>query len=118
MTFKIDTDRTIIERTVSGGLYTERPFHLVREIALGFNTHKGYNVLMGMHATETKPELLDLMKIAATSAKLKTQFAPRSLFSPPIQKRASVLLSFLQPAWKPRAFPSNRFSTDRPPWVG
>lgn len=80
MAIRIDTEKTIIERTVSGDLSTERSLRLVREIALSLDTHKGYNVLMDMRATETEPELLDLMEIASTCAKLKTPFDTKIAF--------------------------------------
>ncbi len=70
MGIKIDQDKKIIERTVSGALYTERSLRLVRELAIAVNTHKGYNVLMDMRETETEPEMLDLMQIASECAKL------------------------------------------------
>lgn len=68
---KIDIDKKIIERAVSGALYTERSLKLVRELAIAVNTYKGYNVLMDMQETETEPEMLDLMQIASECAKLR-----------------------------------------------
>ena len=70
--FTVDREKKLIERTVAGDLCTERSLLLVREIALGLNTHKGFNVLMDMRETETRPEMLDLMEIASTCAKLRT----------------------------------------------
>jgi len=77
---KIDNDNMIIEKTVSGELYTERSLELVRELALGLNTHKGYHVLMDMRDTVTQPEMLDLMSIASTCAKLSPGFNPKIAF--------------------------------------
>ena len=77
---KIDKDRKIIERSVSGGLYTERSLRLVRELAIAVNTHKGYNVLMDMRETETKPEMLDLMQIASECVKLGSDFDCKTAF--------------------------------------
>jgi len=34
------------------------------------DVHRGYNVLLDMRETTTKPEMLDLMRIASTGAKL------------------------------------------------
>ncbi len=68
---KIDQDKKIIERAVSGALYTERSLKLVHELAIAVNTHKGYNVLMDMRETETEPEMLDLMRIASECVKLR-----------------------------------------------
>ena len=70
-TLEIDKDHKIIQRTVTGGLFTERSLGLVRELAMIVNTHKGYNVLMDMRETETKPEMLDLMQIATACEKLR-----------------------------------------------
>jgi hypothetical protein len=77
---KIDEDKKIIERTVSGDLYTERSLQLVRELAVAVNTHKGYNVLMDMRETETKPEMLDLMQIASACANLGSNFDRKIAF--------------------------------------
>ena len=41
MGVKIDQGKKIIERTVSGGLYTERSLKLVRELALAVTRTKG-----------------------------------------------------------------------------
>jgi hypothetical protein len=71
-TLEIDKDRKIIQRTATGDLYTERSLELVRELAMSLNTHRGYNVLMDMRETGTKPEMLDLMGIASACAKLRS----------------------------------------------
>ena len=84
MGVKIDQGKKIIERTVSGGLYTERSLKLVRELALAVNTYKGYNVLMDTRGTETKPEMLDLMQIASECAKLRSDFNRKIAFLIPI----------------------------------
>ncbi|MBC2734149.1 MAG: hypothetical protein HF981_07315 [Desulfobacteraceae bacterium] len=68
----IDKDRKIIQRTATGDLFTERSLELVRELAMALNTHRGYNVLMDMRETGTKPEMLDLMGIASACAKLRS----------------------------------------------
>jgi|GEM_PF-714528 len=73
-TLEIDKEHKIIQRTVTGDLVTERSLELVREIAMVTNAHKGYNVLMDMRETETKPEMLDLMQIASACAKLRSDF--------------------------------------------
>lgn len=80
MAIKIDTDKKIIFRTVTGDLYTERSLKLVREIAMVANSHKGYNVLMDMRETETKPEMIDLMMIASACAKLRSDFDTKIAF--------------------------------------
>ena len=77
---KIDKDKKIIERAVSGGLSTVRSLKLVRELAIAVNTHKGYNVLMDMRGTETRPEMLDLMQIASECAKLRSDFDRKIAF--------------------------------------
>lgn len=71
-TLEIDKDRKIIHRTVTGGLFTERSLELVRELAVALGKHRGYSVLMDMRETGTKPEMLDLMGIASTCAKLRS----------------------------------------------
>ena len=80
MATKIDKDKKIIERIVSGDLYTERSLQLVRELAVAVNTLKDYNVLMDMRETETKPEMLDLMQIASTCANLGSNFDRKIAF--------------------------------------
>ena len=77
---EIDENSKIIQRTVTGELYTERSLSLVRELALSLLTHKGYNVLMDMRETETKPEMLDLMAIASECAKLRSGFNRKIAF--------------------------------------
>jgi len=77
---EIDENNKIIQRTVIGELYTERSLSLVRELALSLLTHKGYNVLMDMRETETKPEMLDLMAIASECAKLRSGFNRKIAF--------------------------------------
>lgn len=72
MAVVIDDDKRIIQKTVTGKLYTERSLELVRELAINLDSYRGYNVLMDMRETETKPEMLDLMKIASTCAELRT----------------------------------------------
>jgi hypothetical protein len=69
-TLEIHQDRKIIQRTVTGDLYTGRSLELVRELAMIVNEHRGYNVLMDMRETESKPEMLDLMQISSACAKL------------------------------------------------
>jgi hypothetical protein len=80
MDIKIDTDKKIIHRTVTGALYTERSLMLVRELAMAVNTHKGYNVMMDMRETATDPEMLDLMQIATECAKLRSDFDSKIAF--------------------------------------
>ena len=77
---EIDENNMIIQRTVTGELYTERSLSLVRELALSLLTHKGYNVLMDMRETETRPEMLDLMAIASECAKLRSGFNRKIAF--------------------------------------
>ena len=77
---EIDENNKIIQRTVIGELYTERSLSLVRELALSLLTHKGYNVLMDMRETETRPEMLDLMAIASECAKLRSGFNRKIAF--------------------------------------
>lgn len=69
-TLEIHQDHKIIQRTVTGDLHTERSLELVRELAMIVNDHRGYNVLMDMRETESKPEMLDLMQISSACAKL------------------------------------------------
>ena len=80
MTIRIDQDKKIIERAVTGVLFTERSLKLVRELAITVNTHKGYNVLMDMRETESKPEMLDLMQIASECVKLRSDFKHKIAF--------------------------------------
>jgi hypothetical protein len=77
---KVDDTKKILERTVSGELYTERSLKLIQELALCVDTHKGYNVLMDMRETESKPEMLDLMQISSTCAKLRSDFNSKIAF--------------------------------------
>jgi hypothetical protein len=77
---KIDNEKKIIQRTVAGDLYTGRSLKLVRELAMSVNTHKGYNVLMDMRETETKPDMLDLMQIASACTKLRSNFDSKIAF--------------------------------------
>lgn len=70
----IDEDRKIILRTVTGDLFTERSLDLVRELAMIVDAHRGYNVLLDMRETATKPEMLDLMMISSECAKLRSNF--------------------------------------------
>ncbi len=77
---KIDNEKKIIQRTVTGDLYTGRSLKLVRELAMSVNTHKGYNVLMDMRETETKPDMLDLMQIASACTKLRSNFDSKIAF--------------------------------------
>ena len=77
---KIDNERKIIQRTVTGDLYTERSLKLVREQAFSVSIHKDYNILMDMRETETKPEMLDLIQIASECAKLKSDFNNKIAF--------------------------------------
>ena len=71
---KIDNNNKIIHRTVTGDLYTERSLKLVHELAFVVSNHKGYNVLLDMRETVTQPEMLDLMEIASTCTKLRSDF--------------------------------------------
>lgn len=80
LNFEINTDKKIIHRTVAGDLYTERSLKLVRELATAVNARKGYNVLMDMRETETKPEMLDLMQIASVCARLGSNFDRKIAF--------------------------------------
>ena len=77
---RIEKDRKIIHRTVTGDLYTERSLELVRELAWSVSTYKGYNILMDMRETETRPEMLDLMQIASACAKLRSDFNSKIAF--------------------------------------
>lgn len=70
MDIEIDEAKKIIHRTVIGDLYTQRSLILVRELSMILDRHKGYNVLMDMRETESKPEMLDLMQIASECTEL------------------------------------------------
>ena len=77
---KIDNERKIIQKTITGVLIVDRSIRLVREIALSLNTIKGYSVLMDLRETETRSEMLDLMAIASECAKLKSDFNNKIAF--------------------------------------
>lgn len=80
MDIKIDNDNKIIEKIVAGDLYTEHSLKLVRELGMAVSSNKGYNVLMDMRETETKPEMLDLMQIASACARLGSDFDNKIAF--------------------------------------
>ena len=80
MAINIDNDHKIIHRKVAGDLYTERSLQLVRELGMAVNSHKGFNVLMDMRETETKPEMLDLMQIASACVQLGSDFDSKIAF--------------------------------------
>lgn len=79
-TLEIDHDCKIIQRTVTGELFSQRSLELVRELAMILDSHKDYHVLMDMRETESKPEMLDLMQIASACAMLTPGFDTKIVF--------------------------------------
>ena len=76
----IDNDRKIIQRKMTGELYTDRSLQLVRELSLSVDIYQDYNVLVDMRETETRPEMLDLLAIASECSKLKSNFDNKIAF--------------------------------------
>jgi len=77
---KIDKDNRVIHKTETGEMFTERSITWVRELSLALKFHEGYNILMDLRETETRPEMLDLMAIASECAKLKSDFNSKIAF--------------------------------------
>jgi len=77
---KIDKDKKIIQRTVAGGLYTDRAIELVQELSMAANLHRGYNILLDLRDTVTVPEMYDLMAITSACSRLRNNFNNKIAF--------------------------------------
>ena len=85
---KIDNERKIIQKTVTGVLTGDRSIRVVREIALSLFIHKGYSVLIDIRDTEPQHETMDLMAIATECAKLRSDFNSKvAVLNPDIEER-------------------------------
>ena len=106
---EIDEEKKIIQRSVSGELYTERSLSLVRELALSLLTYKGYKILMDMRETETKPEMLDLMAIASECAKLRSGFNRKIAFLIPNTERRIRFAQLFKACMEAQSFEFRQF---------
>ncbi|MGD8268240.1 MAG: hypothetical protein PVF55_08725 [Desulfobacterales bacterium] len=77
---KIYEDHRIIQRTVTGELYTKRSLRLVQELAGAIKLNKGYNILVDLRDTMTRPETLDLMEIATACSRYRYDFKGKIAF--------------------------------------
>ena len=85
---KIDEERKIIQKTVTGELTGDRSIKVVREIALSLNIHKGYSVLIDIRDTEPKHETMDLMTIAMECSTLGPDFNRKiAILNPDLEER-------------------------------
>ena len=77
---EIYEDQKIIRRTVSGELHTKRSLRLVREMSVAIKLNKGYNLLIDLRDTVTRPETLDLMEIATACSRYRYDFKGKIAF--------------------------------------
>ncbi|MGD9250785.1 MAG: hypothetical protein PVG19_06150 [Desulfobacterales bacterium] len=77
---KIYEDHRIIQRTVTGELYTKRSLRLVQELAGAIKLNKGYHILVDLRDTMTRPETLDLMEIATACSRYRYDFKGKIAF--------------------------------------
>lgn len=109
---KIDSDQKIIKKTLTGELYTNRSLNLVRELSVLVNTHRGYNVLMDLRATVTRPAMLDLMAIASECTKLKSDFNNRIAFLIPDTEDRLGFAKLFRTCMEAQGFKFQQFSDD------
>ena len=71
---EIYEDPKIIKRTVTGELHSARSLLLVRELAVALKLNQGYDILLDLRDTVTRPETQDLMQIATECALYRSDF--------------------------------------------
>ena len=71
---KIDNDKKIIKRVVSGVLHTGRAIKLIRELSMAAKMQKDYDILMDLRESVTAPEMTDLMAIMSAWSRLANDF--------------------------------------------
>ena len=106
---KIDNDKKIIHRSVSGELYTQRSLKLVRELAMAVNIHKDYNVLMDMLETKSKPEMIDLLRIASACTKLGSNFHNKIAFLIPNTEERTRFAELFKTCMEAQGFEFQQF---------
>ncbi len=106
---KFDDTRKIIQKTITGELYTERSLSLVRELAMLVKSHQGYNVLLDMRATVTKPEMLDLLQIASACAQLRSGFNSKAAILIPETEERIQFARLFKSCMETQGFRFNQF---------
>ena len=106
-----DHGRRLLRKTVTGELSTERSLQLVRETALGVSKFRGYNVLMDLRATATRPEMLDLMVIANECKKLRSDFNNKVAFLIPDTEERRRFAELFRACMEAQGFRFQQFFT-------
>lgn len=89
--FKIDSDKKIIHRTVTGEINTDRAIRLVQKVSYAAELNQGYNILVDIRDTTFHPEMMDLLRIAdECSSLLKTDRHKIAFLIPDTDQRKQV----------------------------
>jgi hypothetical protein len=83
MDIKIDKDKKLIEKTVTGQLSPELCMMVIYEIATIVNMHKDYGILIDIRDTDPVTEMYDMLSIASEISKHGAEFTNKIAFLVP-----------------------------------
>lgn len=106
---EIYEDQKIIQRTVTGELSTKRSLRLVRELSVAIKLNKGYNILIDLRDTLTRPETLDLMEIATACSRYKYDFKGKIAFLIPDTKERNKAAQLFRTCMEAQGFAFKQF---------
>ncbi len=106
---KIYEDQKVILRTVTGELVTARSLKLVKELAVAIKLNQGYNILIDLRETETRPETLDLMEIATACSRYRHGFKGKIAFLIPDTKERIRVAKLFRTCMEAQGFEFTQF---------
>ena len=110
---RIDKDKKIIPKTLTGELTRGRSINVVREIALTFNTLKGHTVLIDRRDTEPEHDMMDLMAIAVGCSTLRPELSHKIPILNPGQKDRARFVQRFKACMETHAFAFRQFSDSK-----
>ena len=102
-------DKRVIQRTVTGELSTARSLKLVQELAVAIKLNQGYNILIDLRDTVTRPETLDLMEIATACSRYGYDFKSKIAFLIPDTKERIRVAKLFRTCMEAQGFEFTQF---------
>ncbi len=106
---KIDKDRKIIHRTVTGEITTNSAVTLVQNITLATKLHQGYNILVDIRDTTFYPEMTDLLEIATECSRQLIGFNNKIAFLIPNTEQRKQVAKLFKTCMETQGFVFTQF---------
>lgn len=106
---KIDQDKKIIEKTVSGQLTTEGSMMVIYEIATIVNIYPDYSILIDIRDTDPITDMSDMMSLASEISKHGSGFRNKIAFVVPDTEDRARTIELWKTCMETQGFRYRRF---------